>query len=200
MRAKNVDKSVCSVDLVRRDFVPAPGSRTRPLVMGIDPGLNGAIAVVDVDSNSIVDMIDMPTFKKPSKARKQGFFEFVDVHQLSSLIDAYSPFTALAVLEEPGAMPNQGLSSTFRFGHICGQIHGVLAGHYIPVCTTKPGVWKSALALTTDKDDSRELASKEFPAFTPLWALKKHNDRAEAALLTLYAKKYLIAIINMSRK
>lgn len=148
----------------------------------------------------IIDMIDVPTFQKPTEARKQGYFEMVDVHKLSSAIDMYAPMVALAVLEEPGAMPEQGLSSTFRFGHVCGQIHGVLAGHYIPVVPVKPPVWKSALALTDNKDDSRARASIEFPAFKDLWTLKGQNDRAEAALMTVYARRYLKQIIDLSRR
>jgi hypothetical protein len=116
------------------------------------------------------------------------------------LLDMYAPMVALAVLEEPGAMPEQGLSSTFRFGHVCGMIHGVLAGHYIPTIPVKPGVWKSALALNQDKGYSRVRASLEFPAVKELWALAKENDRAEAALMTVYGRKYLAGMINVSRR
>ena len=188
------------VPLIRRDFIPLPSQKPRPLLMGIDPGLSGAIAVVDMDSNTLIDMIDLPTFEKPTEARKQGYFEMLDVHKLSSLIDMYAPLTAVAILEEPGAMPEQGLSSTFRFGHVCGQIHGVLAGHYIPVVPIKPAVWKCALGLDQDKTISILRANLEFPAAKDLWTLKKHNDRAEAALLTVYGKKYLRAIIELSRR
>jgi crossover junction endodeoxyribonuclease RuvC len=197
---KRGEKSVDSVDnLMLRDFKPLPGSAPRPLLLGIDPGLSGAVAVVDMDRMVLVDMIDLPTFKKASQARKQGFLQFIDVHALSTLIDLYAPMVALAVLEEPGAMPEQGLSSTFRFGHICGQIHGVLAGHYVPVAPVKPGVWKSAMALSDKKDESRALATKHFPAGAKLWAQKQHNDRAEAALLTVYGKQYLSKLIKISR-
>lgn len=168
--------------------------------MGIDPGLGGAVAVVDMDRWALVDLIDLPVFEKPSESRKQGFMAYLDVHKLSSLIDMYAPLTALACLEEPGAMPEQGLGSTFRFGHVCGQIHGVLAGHYIPVAPVKPGVWKSALALSSNKDESRMRAGLEFPAAKDLWAKKMHNDRAEAALLCAYARKYLAPIIKLSRR
>ncbi len=199
-RNSKSNKSSGFEHLVRRNFTHGVSARKRPLVMGIDPGLNGAIAVVDMDNQSIVDIIDMPTFKTASKARKQGFLEHLDIHLLSSSLDFYAKFTCLAVLEEPGAMPEQGLSSTFRFGNICGQIHGVLAGHYIPVHLAKPAVWKSALNLSSDKDDSRAMATKSFEKHAPLWALKKHNDRAEAVLLTVYAQKYLAPLINISRK
>ena len=156
--------------------------------------------MVDLDTSKIIDMIDIPLFRKPTEARKQGYFEMVDIHRLSSLIDMYAPMVALAVLEEPGAMPEQGLSSTFRFGHVCGQIHGVLAGHYIPVVPVKPPVWKGALALSSNKDDSRFRASLEFPDQRELWHLKGHNDRAEAALMCIYAKKYLAQVIALSRR
>lgn len=188
------------IDLIRRNFEPLSQSKPRPLLMGVDPGFGGACAVVDMDRRLIIDMIDMPVFQKPSEARKQGFLTYLDVHKFASLIDMYAPMVALAVLEEPGAMPEQGLSSTFRFGHVCGQIHGALAGHYIPVALAKPGVWKNAMALTSNKDDSRRRASMEFPAFGGLWGLKKHNDRAEAALLCVYAHKYMTTIINLSRR
>lgn len=197
----SVDKDVDIVDIcIRRDFTPVPTAQPRPLLMGIDPGFGGALCVVDLDRGDIVDMVTMPLFQKPSAAREQGFMNYLDIHKLSSLIDLYAPLTALAVIEEPGAMPNQGLGSTFRFGHTCGQIHGVLAGHYIPVAPVKPAVWKSALALNDVKADSIVRANMEFPKYKDLWAKKMHHDRAEAALLCIYAKKYLAQIIKMSRR
>jgi crossover junction endodeoxyribonuclease RuvC len=195
-----VANSPSDLNLVRRNFELDVRRKTRPFVVGIDPGLNGAVSLVDCDTLDIIDCFDLPTFKKPSKARKQGYLEFVDAHALSSLLDLYAPHVSLAVLEEPGAMPGQGLSSTFRFGHICGQIHGVLAGHYVATVPVKPGVWKSALALSADKEDSRRLASKIFPNHSSLWPLKKHNDRAESALLAYYGIKYLSKFIDLSRR
>lgn len=200
-QARSIKQNVDSLDfLIRRDFVALAGSKPRPLLMGIDPGFGGAIAVYDLDRRVLVDVIDLPLFHTATKARKSGQFAHLDIHKVSTLIDLYAPLTALAALEEPGAMPKQGLSSTFRFGHVCGALHGVLAGHYVPVVPVKPGVWKSALALSEDKDDSRRLATKEFPEADNLWGLKKHNDRAEAALLCVYAHKYLSKIIALSRR
>lgn len=196
-----VDKDVDIVDIcVGRNFTPVQQAAPRPLLMGIDPGFGGAICVVDLDRGDIVDMVAMPLFQKQTKERKQGYFNMLDVHKLSSLIDFYAPQTCLAVLEEPGAMPEQGLGSTFRFGHTCGQIHGVLAGHYVPVAPVKPAVWKSALALNDVKKESIVRANMEFPKYMKLWALQKHNDRAEAALLCVYARKYMAGMIKAFRR
>jgi len=184
--------------LLGRGYEPEKEMDT-PLIMGIDPGLSGAISVVEIDSGTLIDMIDMPTYKTPTKSRKSGHFEHVDPHQLSSLLDMYAGLTSLAVIEEPGAMPRQGLSSTFRFGHVCGLIHGILAGHYVPVIPVKPAVWKGAFGLSPDKDESIAMATDEYEGFQWLWTLKKHNDRAEAALLASYGLKYLRSLVDFNR-
>lgn len=199
MNQRGID-GLSLVALPRRDYILPFGKLPRPLLMGIDPGLHGACAVVDCDTHRLVDLIDLPTFRTHTTARKSGHFSHLYVHKLSSLLDSYAPMVSLAVLEEPGAMPGQGLGSTFRFGHICGQIHGVLAGHYIPTVPIKPGVWKSALGLSHEKQDSIDLANKEFPAAAPAWAKLKHNDRAEAVLLAVYAKRYLQKFIALNRR
>lgn len=186
--------------LIRRDYKIKPSSLPRPLIIGVDPGLSGALAVICLDSMVILDLIDMPTFKTPSKSRKQGYLAHLDVHALSSLIDMYAPDTSMCVIEEPGSMPGQGLESTFRFGKMCGQIHGVLAGHNISVVPIRPSVWKSALGLSSDKRQSIDKAREYFPKQSGLWTLKKHNDRAEACLLTIYAMKYLKGVINLNRR
>jgi len=160
----------------------------RPLVMGVDPGLSGAICVMHIKDNAIVDMIDMPVIKKKSKARKQGYLSEVDMYELARLVDLYTKHVRICVIEEPGAMPNQGLSSTFRFGKTCGQLQGMLIGYGVLVVPIKPMIWKPMFGLST-KEDSMSRASLEFPDFKDLWKLKKHNDRAEAAILALYAKK-----------
>jgi len=184
--------------LLGRNYRPENDMDT-PLIMGIDPGLSGAISVVEIDSGTLVDMIDIPTYKSPTKSRKSGFIQNVDPHQLSSLLDMYAGLTSLAVIEEPGAMPRQGLSSTFRFGHVCGLIHGILAGHYVPVIPVKPAVWKGAFGLSPDKDESIAMATDEYEGFQWLWTLKKHNDRAEAALLATYGLKYLKSLVDFNR-
>lgn len=169
---------------------------SQPLIMGIDPGFNGAISIIEIDTLKIIDMIDMPTYVTKSTARESGKMVHLDVHALSSKVDMYAPLTRLAVLEDVMAMPEQGLSSTFRFGQVFGQIHGVMAGHYIPTVTVKPFVWKPALGLSHDKDRSRESATTIFSGrgvanVEKLWGLKKQVDRAEASLIAYYAIRYL---------
>jgi len=183
----------------KTSVTPLPGLKhlnnlqksNRNLIIGIDPGLNGAVAIIDGDSGELVEVYDMPTFNTPSKSRKQGFLSHLDVHALSSFLDPWAPYVKFAVLEEPGAMPNQGLGSTFRFGHVCGAIHGVLAGHYMTVIPVKPGAWKLAMGLGAAKTAAREATDKIYPQHKNLWKRVKDADRSEAILLCQYGARFL---------
>ena len=49
---------------------------------------------------------------------------------------------ATAVVEQVGAMPKQGVASTWKFGFACGVINGVLISNGVPVHYVTPPVWK----------------------------------------------------------
>lgn len=79
-------------------------------------------------------------------------------------------------------MPEQGVTSTFRFGYGAGVVRGVCDTLAIPVILIKPSVWKVALNLTRDKADSVALANKLFgPHFK-----KRDDGPAEAALIAYF--------------
>jgi hypothetical protein len=46
------------------------------------------------------------------------------------------------------------------------------------------------MGLTKDKDSSRQKASALYPRFCSHWALKKDVDKAEAALIATYGRRY----------
>lgn len=181
-------------------YLPQYGQQRRPLIVGIDPGLTGSISIIDIDSKELVDLIDMPLFQTETKSRASGVLNHIDINTLALALDHYSRWTCLAVIEAPGAMPNQGLSSTFRFGFVCGQLSGMLAGLYIPCIPVPPATWKMAMGLTRDKSASFIKANDTYPQHKRLWQLKKHHDRAEAVLIGLYGIKYMSQLIEANRK
>lgn len=171
----------------------------RPLVLGVDPGFSGAVAVVDIDALHIVDMIDMPLITRATKSRKSGQTHEMDVHKLVFQIEPYVSDIALAVLESPGARPKQGLGSTYKFAQNVGQLHGILAGLHIPTFPITPQVWKGALGMTADKLKTMEQCKQIYSAYDFLWSRKKDHDRCEAALMAYYAKDHLRGHISMCR-
>lgn len=150
-------------------------------------------------SPGIVDMIDIPTYETKSQSRKSGVLRHIDGHELSSRLDLYSRQVACAFIEEPGAMPKQGLSSTFRFGYTCGVIQGVLAGHMVAHMPISPAAWKLALGLTSKKDESFELADRVYSSHKKLWSKKMWDGRAEAALLAHYGIKFFAKFIKLNQ-
>jgi crossover junction endodeoxyribonuclease RuvC len=87
----------------------------------------------------------------------------------------------VAVIEKVGAMPGQGVSSVFSLGDSYGAARAVLATAGFELVQVHPATWKKYFKLTSDKELSRALATRLFPA-APLH-LKKHDGRAEALLL-----------------
>lgn len=92
----------------------------------------------------------------------------------------------VAVVERVGAMPGQGVSSTFTFGRAYGTILGVLAAAGVQVQLITPVVWKKHYRLPSkDKKAAQALAIRLFPTVTGLHRVKDHN-KAEALLLANY--------------
>lgn len=157
---------------------------TQPtLIAGIDPGLDGAIALFGPNHLTIHDM---PThaITTNGKVRRQ-----LDLYALAEFFKTHAPFIRLACIEEPSSMPTDGVIQAFKFGFNCAVPQALTAAHAIPMKLVRPSIWKANMGLTGDKDASRRLASQIMPAFCKLWPLKKHDGRAEAALLALYGSR-----------
>jgi len=153
-------------------------------ILGVDPGLSGAMAMLNAGA---VDVFDIPTTTRTvnKKEKRQ-----IDPYQLAAWLEIQRPLIKFAVVEQVGTMPGQGVTSAFNFGFTTGCIHGIIAACGIEIRTVPPQVWKRKYGLLgQNKDASRGEASRRFPQFTHLWQLKKHDGRAEAALLALYGSE-----------
>lgn len=149
------------------------------LTIGIDPGLTGALAVLD-GSGSVVHVCDLPVIRDRSLA-------WIDGSELqSTLLDAIGGRTASAVVERVSAMPRQGVASSFQFGVGFGSILSVLQTMHIRVELVTPAVWKRSLGLSSDKRASLHKARLLYP--TADLRLAKHDGRAEALLLAHWAQ------------
>ena len=78
-------------------------------------------------------------------------------------------------------MPGQGVTSMFSLGDSFGCARSALIATGCEFTLVAPQSWKKHFKLTSDKEQSRSLASRLFPS-APLH-LKKHADRAESLLM-----------------
>jgi crossover junction endodeoxyribonuclease RuvC len=148
-------------------------------ILGIDPGVNGACAIVS-DGGQYISAFDMPTVL----ANKSSNRQMVDAYTLATTLRhalADSRGEMVAVMEQVNAMPGQGVSSMFAFGQACGTVRGVMAALGISLELCPAARWKKHYGIDRDKERARELAIRMFPlASLPR---KKDHNKAEALLL-----------------
>lgn len=142
-------------------------------ILGLDPGVSGAIAFIFSDEPNRVAVEDVPVVAGEISAAL-----------LADRIKAFGP--SIAMIERVSAMPGQGVSSMFGFGVSFGQARGVIGALNIPLHYVTPAKWKKHFRLSSDKDDARKLALHLFPSCAASFARKKDHGRAEAALIARY--------------
>jgi len=147
-------------------------------IIGIDPGAAGAVAILE--NGRLTQVFDMPVVEITvgGKAKRR-----VAPELLATELRLYNLADTVAVVEQVGAMPGQGVTSMFAFGQAYGLVLGVLAGLWIPTTTVTPATWKKALKLNTGKDGARAKAAQLWPAQADQFKRVKDDGRAEAALL-----------------
>jgi len=151
-------------------------------VLGIDVGLNGAIAIVS--DGQLIELHDMPTV---SLERNNKTKRMVNAAELARLIRQGKP--DCAYLERLNAMPGQGVSSMFSMGQSLGVVLGILAALDIPTTTIPPRTWQKALDVPQGKDGSRYRASQLFPAHADKFARVKDDGRSDATLIAAYGAR-----------
>jgi len=153
-------------------------------VLGIDPGLQGALATWD---GKQLTVIDVPIVK----ARARG--NEINLPALADVVRKLTPFD-FAYVERNSVRPKEGISSAQKNGLVAGILLGCVAMCCRKIERRTPTQWKRDMNLTKDKNYSRTRAIEEFPDYYDLFARKKDHGRAEAALLALYGYKQLQTI------
>jgi crossover junction endodeoxyribonuclease RuvC len=145
------------------------------VILGIDPGaVSAAYALLD-DDGSVAQVGDVPVVDR-----------MVDIVGFLAILDAFLP--SMAIIEKVGAMPRQGVSSTFRFGIGTGLLRGAILAREIPLHEVSPAKWKRHFGLDSDAEKARALAIRLWPGCKAL-GRKKDHGRAEALLLACYLKE-----------
>lgn len=157
------------------------------IYIGIDPGKNGGIAVIN-------DKFPKPVNITVYKYSDDDLIDVIDVCTKGSSIAVHRDEEIKCVLEKVNAMPGQGVVSMFNFGQNFGFIQGVLKAYEIPFELVPPQKWKKEFSVTSDKNTSIEVAKRLFPGVN-LKATdrckKDHDGMAEALLMAEYARRHL---------
>jgi crossover junction endodeoxyribonuclease RuvC len=146
-------------------------------IIGIDPGLHGAICFMDSFSGMVV--FDLPVIR-------DGKLAWIDGGMLLPLIFNTSNTPRRAVIERVHSMPAQGVASSFQFGVGFGSVLSILQAAGCSVELVTPSTWKKALGLSQDKKASLHKARLLYPDAD--LTLEKHEGRAESILIAHWAR------------
>lgn len=152
-------------------------------VLGIDPGLDGAVAQYDSDNHTLI------VYPVESPAAAQGRGREINCVALADMFDTVFGGAHHCYLEKVGAMPKQGSSSNFKFGSTYGIMRGILAAYHVPLTTVTPTKWKMSMGITSDKKGAVTRAIELFPDNADQFVGPQGGAKdgpAEAALLAYY--------------
>ena len=152
------------------------------IIIGIDPGINGAISVIE--NKKILEVYDTPTMIDGKKNKRQ-----INSAQVTNIIKERlkDGKEVIVVVEHVNAMPGQGVTSMFNFGQSFGVIKGICAALGLPIYFVRPSKWKKHFNLIkTNKDASRTKVIEAYPEISSKLHRKKDSNRADAILIALY--------------
>ena len=152
------------------------------IIIGIDPGINGAISVVE--NKKILEVYDTPTMIDGKKNKRQ-----INSAQVTNIIKERQKNNneVIVVVEQVNAMPGQGVTSMFNFGQSFGVIKGICAALNLPIYFVRPSKWKKHFNLIkTNKDASRTKVIEVYPEISSKLHRKKDSNRADAILIAVY--------------
>lgn len=144
------------------------------IFVGIDPGIEGGIGIIDEDNNAVA-------YKYTSAKLIEITKHFKEHH---SDVKFY--------VEQVHAMPHQGVKSMFTFGSGFGKILGILEALNAEYYLVKPQSWKKGMHVTADKATSIAKCKELYPTtcLKPTTRCRvDHDGLAEAVLIAAYGKK-----------
>ena len=166
------------------------------IFVGVDPGISGAIAILNPEINE-VRFFDAPTLEVVVNKKRKNVLDAYAMVRILRDINVQAAVANVEVsvaIEKVQAMPgggerSMGATSAFSFGMGFGLWLGILAALEIPHQQVHPATWKSRVmsGMGKEKDASRQVAMQHYPRAAKDLNLKKHHGRADALLLARYA-------------
>ena len=155
------------------------------LRFGIDPGLDGGLAVADDDGARAVPM---PTLNVGGGRRE------IDAKAVAEWLESNGARQGFVVIEKVGAMPKQGVTSTFCFGEGYGALKAVLRTMNYRWALVTPQSWKKSVLSgfgEKDKNAAIEWCRRTYPGLS-LKATERckrdHDGMADAVCMTRMAR------------
>jgi crossover junction endodeoxyribonuclease RuvC len=171
------------------------------IYLGIDPGINGAIAttrnqhaaVYRIDG-CLVDAVQLlRDIKADADTEGEPIFATLELVNAMPSSDQKGDSTNTG---EQKKRVRMGATSAFNFGKTCGILEGALMTLGIPYQKKTPSTWKTkvfnglhrGLSQKNQKTLARDTARQLYPTLADKFRLVKDSDLAEAILIAHYGR------------
>lgn len=132
------------------------------IYVGIDPGLDGGIAII---GESQVFLYDIPTINEKTK---KGYRRRYDIQGICNIFRSeilkHAREEVFVILEKAQPMPAQGVTSMFSTGFGFGIYQGILSAFSVPYEIIHSKKWQKIFSIAGDtKAKSFEVSQRLFP-------------------------------------
>lgn len=161
------------------------------IVIGIDPGLTGAVAVMD--HNGVRAVFDLPIMPVPGAGPKALVKNKIDGYKLCQLLLKHShaedgvPRVFLEKVSTMGGA-NNAVQTQGSLMRSLGAIETVVECLKWPLEQVAPQTWKRLYGLGSDKAAALNKARELHEEAAADLKLAKHHNRAEAILLAHWGR------------
>lgn len=163
-------------------------------VIGIDPGLTGAIAVLKIDPNTSI-LLDYLLYNIPIKKNSKNklIYSIPEMAQiLRKYSSGYSSEETQIFLEDVHSIPRFKSRPEVSLDRIIGIWQGIIETLEIPYTLVIPQKWKKEFNLIThNKKEAIRVARELFPGAVNQLGRKKDIDKADALLIAEYGRRIL---------
>jgi crossover junction endodeoxyribonuclease RuvC len=151
------------------------------IICGIDPGLNGAVAILD-DSGGVSSALDLPVHIVGTARGKRR--AELDIHKIAALLRGM--LIDHVFIEQVSAMPKQGVTGVFRFGYSAGVLEGIVVTLGLPLTFVRPQAWQRHHGIRGGADEARRRCLQLYPSIGEQLRRVKDCHRADAILIAAY--------------
>ena len=170
--------------MIFKDFMLTLSLNFKMYIIGIDPGISGAICFFN--EGKIIDVIDMPCIAEGKKNKRQVNGAQI-YNEINDRIQNIPRNQVCVVIEKVSAMPGQGVTSMFNFGQSFGVLKGICSAMQLSMYFITPAKWKKYFnLLKTEKQASRTKVIEIFPYFSTKLSKKKDINKADAILIASF--------------
>lgn len=178
------------------------------LVIGIDPGLQGALGEYDTTTGTLLRVFDMPTFGMKVGKRVRKRVDAIDLADYFETVKMCHGNDVLVVIEAVGNRQQQSQASGTTAGYGIGLIFMACIMCRIPVETVPAREWKKMMKVPGKVKGLTEKQSTELIIRRAVELFPDDRDwfhgprgggksgRAEAAMLALFGGRHVLNAVG----